>query len=285
MNNEKIIKNIRENLQNYLITNGIKSLVIGVSGGIDSALSCALAEPVCKELKIPLIGISIPIETNKPDEISRAKDTGEVFCDKFMELDLTHLYQTEKTFLWNKIARQVIENDLSNTQEKVANGNLKARDRMRLLYFVAGITGGMVLTNDNKTELMLGFWTLHGDVGDYGMIQNLWKTEIYELAKYFCINFCHHQNPEIWNKAKVLESCIEAIPTDGLGITNSDLDQLGAPTYAEVDHILQIWIEPGNPAEALALKDHPVVQRHIKSQFKRNNPYNISREDLFKDTI
>jgi NAD+ synthetase len=290
MNSEKITQNIRENLGNYITTNGIKSLVIGVSGGIDSTLCCALAYPVCQQFNVPLIGISIPIESNKPDEIKRAKEVGEAFCDKFMEVDLTSLYERERDFLWSRIGTWAMNNftmkngdtiighDLTDTQVKIANGNLKARERMRLLYFTAGITGGMVLSTDNKTELCVGYFTLHGDVGDYGMIQNLWKTEVYELADFLRIHYSLHN----LNRAGVLVDGIKATPTDGLGITNSDLDQLGAPTYADVDRILQTWLTPVDPEEALAIKDHPVIQRHIKSEFKRNNPYNIPREELFK---
>ncbi len=91
---------------------------------------------------------------------------------------------------------------------------------------------GMVLSTDNYTELLLGFWTLHGDVGDYGMIQNLWKTEVYAMARYIVNNLDN-------KKAKnALQLCIDAVATDGLGITNNDLEQIQAKTYEEVDQIL-----------------------------------------------
>jgi NH3-dependent NAD+ synthetase len=82
---------------------------------------------------------------------------------------------------------------------------------------------------------MVGFWTLHGDVGDFGLIQNLWKTDVYDLSKWI-------QDKSMGIQADALKACIEATPTDGLGITNSDLDQLGASTYNEVDKILKTWL-------------------------------------------
>ena len=103
---------------------------------------------------------------------------------------------------------------------------------MIYLYDIAQEHNGLVLSTDNWTELMLGFWTLHGDCGDYGMIQNLWKTEVYEMASTFVENLEE-------KRSRALLDCIEAIPTDGLGISASDLDQIGAESYKEVDEILQ----------------------------------------------
>ena len=100
---ETSIKNIRGELKNYLIGNKIKSLVIGVSGGIDSCLCVALARPVCQELNIPLIGRSLPISTNAPDELERAQLTGKVFCDDFKEVNLANYYDklSDINFLTN----------------------------------------------------------------------------------------------------------------------------------------------------------------------------------------
>ncbi|NOZ36435.1 MAG: hypothetical protein GXO80_14200, partial [Chlorobi bacterium] len=130
---------------------------------------------------------------------------------------------------------------------------------------------GMVLSTDNYTELLLGFWTLHGDVGDYGMIQNLWKTEVYAMSRFLVNNL---ENKE---QAKALDECIDAVPTDGLGITNSDLDQIGASSYEEVDKILIHYLKNPNDISVLNLK---VVQRKLASEFKRNNPYNIPRNKI-----
>ena len=101
MNCELVVKNIRQNLKDYIVKNNLKSLVCGVSGGIDSALCCALSRPVCDETGIKLIGRSLPILTNKPDEIARAKAIGENFCDDFLED-----YSLEEGY-------ETIENDLS----------------------------------------------------------------------------------------------------------------------------------------------------------------------------
>jgi NAD+ synthetase len=264
-----IIRNIREHFKQYLINHKIQSCVLGISGGIDSALIAVLSYPICKELNIPLIGRSIPIESNKLDEIERAIKIGKNFCDDFKETDLTALYHN------TRILFEDIEKKLYS---KIALGNIKARIRMQYLYSLAGMNNGIVLSTDNYTEYLLGFWTLHGDVGDIGMIQNLWKTEVYELSKYLLCELNSSQQ-------EAVKLCIEATPTDGLGITNSDLDQLGASSYEEVDNILKYYIYDGNSIcveEHNKMKNHPVIQRYLNSNFKRNNPYNFDRRLLFK---
>jgi len=263
------VKNIRKELKQYLQKSKLKSLIAGVSGGIDSALTVALARPVCDELGVKLYCRSITISTNKPEEINRAELTGKAFGHDFKEVNLSVTF--------DKIISDIVE-DYENTDTairsyKIRQGNVKARMRMMYLYDLAAKHRGMVLSTDNYTELLLGFWTLHGDVGDYGMIQNLWKTEVYAMAEYLVQNYTNQ------DQAEALKACIDAVPTDGLGITNSDLDQIGASSYQEVDEILISYLK--NPDNANIL-NHKVVKRKLASEFKRNNPFNIPREKITK---
>ncbi|OQY05158.1 MAG: NAD(+) synthase [Bacteroidetes bacterium 4572_117] len=260
------VDNIRAILKTYIIESNIKSLVLGISGGIDSALSVALAKPVCDELGIPLIGRSITIETNKADEISRAKAIGESFVTDFKEVNLTDGFVALAGLITE------IDNETESVAYKIRRGNIKARTRMVYLYDLASKNKGMVLSTDNYTELLLGFWTLHGDVGDYGMIQNLWKTEVYAMSRYIVSQLGDDK------AKKALQDCIVAVATDGLGITNSDLDQIQAKSYEEVDQILlkQVY----NTDDFKDFENHPVIQRKRNSEFKRNNPYNIPREGI-----
>lgn len=260
-------------LVRYIREHDIQCLVLGVSGGIDSALVAALADAATDYpfKKIPVIGRSITIESNKADEIARAKLVGERFCDDFKELDLTKAYCD--------ILHQLdMSDDCKPTvmEAKIALGNIKARIRMIQLYNLAGIHKGMVLSTDNYTELLLGFWTLHGDVGDYGMVQNLWKTEVYGLARYMAEKYDQLGQTD---KANSLINCCNAVPTDGLGITDSDLDQLGAKSYNEVDEILITHLN-NKLKHDMSLLDSPVVRRYENTHFKRENPYNIPREEL-----
>jgi NH3-dependent NAD+ synthetase len=122
----------------------------------------------------------------------------------------------------------------------------------------------------------MGFWTLHGDVGDYGMIQNLWKTEVYGVAKWLADVYEEHC--EATFRADALRACVDATPTDGLGISNSDLDQLGASSYNEVDKIIIDYLINGQHCEESW--EHPVIKRYERTHFKRENPINLTREEL-----
>jgi NAD+ synthetase len=261
------VENIRNELKNYLINSGLKALVLGVSGGIDSCLTAALARPVCDELGLTLYCRSITIQSNKADEILRARQSGEAFGHDFKERDLSAMFEG----MIQDVVEDYESQDTTDYSYKIRQGNVKARIRMLCLYDLASKHRGMVLSTDNYTELLLGFWTLHGDVGDYGMIQNLWKTEVYAMAEYLA----KHAGDQ--KQSEALSACINAVPTDGLGITDSDLDQIGAASYQEVDQLLIEYLKnPTNP-EKLSNK---VVQRKLNSEFKRHNPFNIPREKI-----
>jgi nicotinamide-nucleotide amidase len=274
---KKTIENIRKELKTYLIEKNLKSITVGVSGGIDSALVCALAFPVAKELGIELIGRSITIETNKPDEIERARNIGKYFCTNFKEVNLTNEYLKIKDSISDTdIVIGIKETDI---QKKIRLGNIKARLRMIHLYDIAQKNKGFGLSTDNFTELLVGFWTLHGDVFDYGMIQELWKTEVYNMTEWIS------NNENLSNNASnSLKSMLNAVATDGLGITNSDLDQIlpdwkerystTREGYSEVDLILENYLNNG------AYSDHIIIKRHLLTEFKRNNPIILKREDI-----
>jgi NAD+ synthetase len=268
INCKATVEAIRNELREYISKYKLQSLVIGLSGGIDSAICTALAAPVCKALGVKLIGRSISIETNKPDEKERGEMIGKAFCDSFEAIDLTRLY--------GEHLKDVEESDdtgETDRQVRIRLGNIKARMRMVYLYNLAQKHRGIVLSTDNYTEYLLGFWTLHGDVGDYGMIQEFWKTEVYALSQWLVDA---DDMPEAGRLA--LQLCIDCVPTDGLGITNSDLDQLGAASYNEVDEVLQTYLKDAGSVD----HNHPVMQRHFNSMYKRSNPYNLRRDDVLK---
>ncbi|MGL4908587.1 MAG: NAD(+) synthase [Bacteroidales bacterium] len=261
------VANIRKELQEYIVQHHLKSLVLGVSGGIDSAIVAALTAPICKAQNIPLIARFIHIETNKKDEKNRGEQIGISFCDDFKSINITPLYLTTKDC--------IEEGDEANTKElseRIRLGNIKARLRMIYLYNLAQKYAGIVLATDNLTEVELGYWTLHGDVGDYGMIANLWKTEVYALSQYLV------ENGELSNpQKKALQLCIDATPTDGLGTTSSDLEQLKVDSYQEVDQVLLRYLNGDQTPE---LEQNPVIQRHLRSAYKRSNPYYLPRTKI-----
>jgi len=301
MDYSKVVEKLRKEMRDYIVDNHLYSLVLGISGGIDSALVAAIVKPVCDELNIPLIGRSISIETNKMDEVERAQLIGQMFCTSFSEVNLTPHFN-----VMDDIDENVAGKVPNDTAYKIRRGNIKARMRMIYLYNLASKHNGLVLSTDNLTEYLLGFWTLHGDVGDFGLIQNLWKTEVYELSEWIAGNECDEA------QEYALMSCVHADATDGLGISNTDLDQIlpdwgkrhntTQSGYVEVDRILLnimmnverlVDINTNVEVEALFgtllplyddLDDFdnfinsPVYKRVVATEFKRTNPLNVKRK-------
>lgn len=257
----RVAREIRTTITEYVRQSRLQSLVLGISGGIDSALCAALLQPVCQQLRIPLIGRSITIETNKEDEIVRSVSVGTNFCDDFDLMELTD------TFCANR--KNLIR--LDNSQlSKMRQGNMKARMRMMILYDLSQLYRGMVISTDNYTEYLCGFWTLHGDVGDYGPIWSLWKTEVYRLSEFLLEELTPPQR-------KALQACIDATPVDGLGISRSDCEQLGVANYFEADRIFAAYFQGDTSIES-----HVLIQRYLHSEYKRHNPMNIPRAVILR---
>ncbi len=155
MNYKRAVDNIRTELKRYLVKGNLQSLVMGISGGIDSTLCVLLAKPVCDKLNIPLIGRSLPTSTNAKGENSRAKNIGEAFCSQFEEVDIQPGFHAFSSMIASSSGKYAV--GMEDTKENILDGNIKARIRMILLYDLAGSTDGLVLSTDNLSEYLLGF--------------------------------------------------------------------------------------------------------------------------------
>lgn len=319
LNYEKVFNTLVEETANYVTSNGLKAMVLGISGGIDSTVVAAICHEVSKKTGIPLIGRSLPIK-NKSDEFATSVHVGEAFCNEFSVYRLERSYRAAlfdacadagDVNMANSYYLDELEEMPSRTP--IANGNLQARCRMMYLYDITSRHKGLVMSTDNQTEYQLGFWTIHGDVGDFDPIQDLWKTEVYELAKWISNrykNIEHHHTimTGAGSKSDAIELSIALTPTDGLGISNSDLEQIGAKSYDEVDDILSRYIpfkeyrqkhgEPLHPHDEMAESDcwsqlcarhgedvvNKVWSRHLASEFKRKKaPIYIPRKEYEND--
>ena len=317
LNYEHVFDVLVDKTAEYVTENNLKAMVLGISGGIDSTVVAAICHEVSKKTGIPLIGRSLPIK-NKNDEFATSVHVGEAFCNEFSVYRLERSYRAAlfdacadagDVNMANSYYLDELEEMPSRTP--IANGNLQARCRMMYLYDIASRHKGLVMSTDNQTEYQLGFWTIHGDVGDFDPIQDLWKTEVYGLAKWILGKYeeCNRGHADCFfdmgaaQKVYALEQSIALTPTDGLGISNSDLEQIGAKSYDEVDDILSRYIpfkeyrqkhgEPLHPHDEMAESDcwsqlcarhgedvvNKVWSRHLASEFKRKKaPIYISRE-------
>ena len=277
-----------------LIKDGLESLVLGVSGGADSTLMAAICHEAVKGLDgVRFLGYSLPTKTNKEDEKSRAEEVIEAFCTFGEVFPIGEIVNLKiKQFGIGNDEDNLIILDPNDTHKiKVRAGNIKARTRMEFLYDTANQFNGIVVSTDNLTEYMLGFWPVHGDVGDHCAIQYIWKSEVYDIMT--AVAEMYQKSGESL-KAKVLIDSINAKPTDGLGVSNSDFDQFGfeadvlsrlkpRDVYRLVEDILNDYIEAKatNDLEAMkVLEQNKIIKLHNRSHFKRKGPEILSRELL-----
>ena len=254
---QRLVAGIRDYGEKY----NINRVAIGMSGGVDSALTAAMF----KDAGWSVLGVTMPIHQN-PEETDRGITACETLGIEHKQVDLTKTYdQLLKTF-------QDHDNTLKNDDQKLRRGNLRVRLRMMTIYNEASRIRGLVASTDNFSELAAGFWTLHGDVGDLAPIQSLSKSwEVPRLAEMF----------------GVPKETVFAKPTDGLGISDGDEAQFGF-SYLEFDLVLLRLCQAGvlstredclnflNVPESDADYANKILNRIRMSTFKRTNPYNLT---------
>lgn len=256
----KLFEHIVTETANYVTQNKLQAMVLGISGGIDSTVCASICHEVSKRTGVPLIGRSLPTTNNKTNEVSTADLVGKVFCtdykvcpiDRFYHqfmIDIVHKETGSVRYRQNELTGgfTIDLEDCLKFQTPIANGNIQARLRMIYLYNLASIHKGFVIDTDNRTENMLGYWTLHGDVGDFKPIGDLWKTEVFKLAEWILEKHLYPQytyndvekDSSVFAKIQAITASLALKPTAGLGITSNDLEELGAESYDQVDGILQ----------------------------------------------
>lgn len=279
----KVFNNIVDKTCKYLQDAGLESMILGISGGLDSTVVAAIGKEVFNRTGIKLIGISMPTSTNKLDETISADLALEAFCNEAKNFSISFAYQ---------MIQDYADSLNGNKSTNISRGNIKARLRMIFLYDLASVNNGLVLDTDNMTEHNLGFWTIHGDVGDFNPIGGLWKGEVYKLAEWIRDNQYKKDSIEY----SALDKAIKLTPTDGNGVAEGgDMVQIApGKTYEDVDKILKFVTN--NPyRHPQAVDDFiykqlngdfetydRVLKRHLNSAFKRKQlPIKISREDTF----
>ena len=287
----KVFETLVQKTQDYLVGNNLHAQILGISGGIDSTVVAAICHEVSERTGIPLIGRSLPTKFNKEGETTTADLVGNAFCNDYKVFninDLYHSYILQITHKETGSTKYTIDDNgniekVENTfQTPIANGNIQARLRMIYLYNLASIHKGLVMDTDNLTENNLGYFTIHGDVGDFNPIGGLWKTEIFKLAEYL-IGYYRMINQI--DKSIAMFNSWSLKPTAGLGITDSDLEEIGAESYDQVDRILQCLTDETVPVSTV--EDIPdeifdaIIKRYTSSRFKREQlPIKIKRDGI-----
>ncbi|RXP58642.1 NAD(+) synthase [Lutibacter sp. HS1-25] len=212
MDTEKVVDYIVNWLKDYATNAKVKGFVIGISGGIDSAVTSTL----CAKTGFPVMCVEMPIHQAE-NQVSRAYKHIDWLKENFKQVTVE---QVNLTNVFDNLmaAFPPVENE---EDRLLSLANTRARLRMTSLYYFAALHGYLVAGTGNKVEdFGVGFFTKYGDGGvDLSPIADLMKSEVYVLAKYLGVN----------------SEIIEAAPTDGLwGDDKTDEDQIGA-SYDELE--------------------------------------------------
>ena len=211
-------------LKDYYFDNNVKAFVVGVSGGIDSAVVSSL----CARTGLPTYVACMPLNSkfkNTTLSDAHSKALEEKYENvKRIEVELSSVYDNLLSSIeWWSEALLFDKKEFTSSDH--ANANTKSRIRMVTLYQIAGTVGGIVVGTGNKVEdYGVGFYTKYGDGGvDIAPIADLYKTEVWELGKHLGVD----------------SRIIEATPTDGLwNDGRTDEDQLGT-TYVALEEAME----------------------------------------------
>lgn len=236
MQTEKVAKHIINWLKDYATRANMNGFVVGVSGGIDSAVTSTL----CAKTGMPTLCLEMPIH-QEAGQISRARKHIKELSHNFanvssLEVNLTPAFEEFKKAMPQQRQSDSLELSLANS---------RARLRMATLYYFAGLHKYLVAGTGNKVEdFGVGFYTKYGDGGvDLSPIADLMKSEVYKLGKYL----------------NIIEEIMNAAPTDGLfGDSRSDEDQLGA-SYDELEWAM-LQKEAGKSIEDFSGRNREVFE-------------------------
>jgi NAD+ synthase len=239
MNTTAIVEHIVNWLKDYAENAGTKGFVVGVSGGIDSAVTSSLAA----RTGLPTLCVEMPIH-QPADQVTRAAEHIDYLQQQFpnvkrQEVELTPIFDAFIDAL----------PEAQGDQREMALVNSRARLRMTTLYYFAGLHGYLVAGTGNKVEdFGVGFYTKYGDGGvDLSPIADLNKTEVYALGK----------------EMGVIERIMQAPPTDGLwGDDRTDEDQIGA-SYPELEWAMDFQAS-GQDATVLEGRQREVYEIYMR---------------------
>jgi NAD+ synthase len=250
MQTEKVVDHIVNWLKDYAIKAKMEGFVIGISGGIDSAVTSAL----CARTGLELLCLEMPIH-QAPSQVSRALNHINWLKENYAKVSMK---QVELTPVFDSLvaAFPPVENE---EERFMSLANTRARLRMTSLYYFAALKKYLVAGTGNKVEdFGVGFYTKYGDGGvDISPIADLMKSEVYEIAGFLGIN----------------QEIIKAAPTDGLwGDDRTDEDQIGA-SYDELEWAMNMKEKGTNMEE---LKGREKVVFEIYSRLNKMNQHKMN---------
>ena len=217
---EELYEAIKVGTYDYIKKSNLNGVILGLSGGIDSALTLAIANDVFDKNDIE--AVLLPSIYTSDLSIQLAKEQCDLLGVKFSIISIKDV---------DNAINNSLEQRFSGLPKDITEENIQARARGLLLMSISNKTGKILLTTGNKSELAVGYSTLYGDMsGSFAPLKDIYKTDVYNLAKYR-------------NKVSrvIPEGVIERLPTAELAQDQYDIDTL--PQYDILDKILKAFIE------------------------------------------
>ena len=250
--NESIYSALKLGLKDYVRKNKFTKVLIGISGGIDSALTAAICVDALGAENV--IGVAMPSKYNSKDSLDDAIKLSD------------NLGITLKTIEIEKLVddfRETLTNSLNEDLGQITDENIQSRVRGNILMGLSNQTGAMVVSTGNKSEMAVGYSTLYGDLaGGFALIKDLYKTKVYELSNY--INSISDVIPK---------NIITKEPSAELRPNQLDSDSL--PDYEVLDKILNLYIEEDSSSEKIIASGvdsdlvFDVLEKVDRNEYKR----------------
>lgn len=235
---ERSVKEIMAFIKKVCKAANKNGVVIGISGGVDSALSAILCQKALGSKNI--LALLLPSATNLESDLNDAISLCKKLDIAYKILEIEPIYQS---FL-NQFKKL---SDLSN--DKLILGNLKPRIRMIVFYYYAALYSRLVCGTGNYSEFMIGYSTKWGDsAADFFPILHLYKTQVWQLAEYL----------------RIPESIVKKMPSPGLWVNQTSESEIGL-SYKETDLVLYNYLEKRMPIEKIASELNLLIEniKHI----------------------
>ena len=240
--------------RDYILKNGIKKVVIGLSGGIDSSIVAAIAVDALGASNV--IGVSMPSRYSSTGSISDAEILSLNLGIKLIKIPIEQVY---KSYL------EVLEEPFKGVKPDVTEENIQARIRGNFLMALSNKFGWLVFTTGNKSEMATGYTTLYGDMaGGFAVIKDVPKTMVYTLTRY---------RNELAGHELIPASVLEKPPSAELRPDQKDTDSL--PSYDLLDKVITAYVEEDRSVEQIIAMgiDEEIVKRAVRlvdgSEYKR----------------
>ena len=241
-------------LRDYVEKNGFQEVVLGLSGGVDSALVAALAAEALGPDQV--VCVAMPSQFSSEGTQADAKKMAENLGARYLEIPIEPIVEA---------VGAALAPVFGDSEPGVAEENVQARVRGLLVMALSNKFGWLALATGNKSELSVGYATLYGDMaGGFALLKDVYKTDVFRLAK--------HMN-ERARRELIPLSVIERPPSAELRANQRDEDTL--PPYAELDRVLQAYVELDSSREELTSDgfDKDVVDRAVgmidRAEYKR----------------